>query len=156
MPNETQIRTRMTELARILEYDYRDLTHLSRAMYCKRQGRKNYTNDAMATLGDAVLKLILSEHFFAQGMDKDEITRRKIPLEKNATLKAMCDRLGIYAFAYNDDYFGNEAPPRQRLPYGAHDFYLEAIVAAVYLDRGQEYTRQWVLAFWKKHSGLPL
>ena len=156
MPNETQIRTRMTELARILEYDYRDLTHLSRALYCKRQGRKNYTTDAMATLGDAVLKLIFSEHFFAMGLDKDEITRRKIPLEKNATLKAMCDKLGIYPFAYNDQHFGDEATPRHRLPYGAHDFYLEAIVAAVYLDRGQEYTRQWVLELWKKYSGHPL
>ena len=67
-------------------------------------------------------------------------------------MQAICDKLGLYAFAYNDDYFGNEAPPRQRLPYGAHDFYLEAIVAAVYLDRGLEYTRQWVLKFWKTHS----
>ena len=152
MPSEAKIRTRMAELATLLDYDCQDLSHLSKAMYCKREGRKNYTNDAMATLGDAVLKLIFSEHFFSRGMDKDEITHRKIPLEKNATLKAICDKLGLYAFAYNDDYFGNEAPPRQRLPYGAHDFYLEAIVAAVYLDRGLDYTRQWVLSFWKKHS----
>ena len=68
----------------------------------------------------------------------------------------MCDKLGIYPFAYNDQHFGDEATPRHRLPYGAHDFYLEAIVAAVYLDRGQEYTRQWVLELWKKYSGHPL
>ena len=153
MPSEAMIRARMAELAAILCYDYRDLAHLAKAMYCKRQGRKNYTNDAMATLGDAVLKLIFSEYFFNLGLDKDEITRRKIPLEKNATLKAMCDKLGIYAYAYNDEYFGDEASPRHRLPYGSHDFYMEAIVAAVYLDRGAEYTRQWVLELWKKHSG---
>ena len=152
MPSEAKIRTRMAELATLLGYDYLDLSHLSKAMYCKREGRKNYANDAMATLGDAVLKLIFSEHFFSMGLDKDEITHRKIPLEKNATLKAICDELGIYAYAYNDDYFGDEAPPRHRLPYGEHDFYLEAIVAAVYLDRGLEHARQWVLNFWKKYS----
>ena len=108
----------------------------------------------MATLGDAVLKLVWSEHFFLEGLDKDEISRRKVPLERNATLKAMCDKVGIYPFAYNDSYFANEAPKTRRLPYGSHDFYLEAIIAAIYLDRGLDYTREWVLKFWKKHADV--
>lgn len=152
MPSDAKIRARMAKLADILDYEYRDLSHLAKAMYCKRQGRKNYANDAMATLGDAVLKLIWSEYFFNMGLDKDEITRRKAPLEKNATLKALCDKVGIYNFAYNDDYFGSEAPKKSPLPYGSHDFYLEAVIAAIYLDQGPEYTKEWVLRFWKKHA----
>lgn len=157
MPSAEKIRTRMQELADILGYVPRDPSYLAKAMYCqKEEGKNDYTNDAMATLGDAALKLIWSEHFFAMGLDKDEISRRKIPLERNSTLKGLCDRVGIYPYAYNDDYFASEAPTTRRLPYGAHDFYLEAIIAAVYLDRGLEYTRQWVLSFWKKYANLPI
>ena len=155
MPNEAKIRTRMQELADILGYDYQNLFFLSKAMYCqKEEGRDDYANDAMATLGDAVLKLIFSEHFFLEGLDKDEISRRRMPLERNATLKAICDKVGIYPFAYNNDYFANEAPPTKRLPYGSHDFYLEAIIAAIYLDRGLDYTRTWVLRFWQQHADV--
>ena len=155
MPSDAKIRTRMQELADILDYTPHDLSYLARAMYCqKEQGRNDYTNDAMATLGDAVLKLVWSEHFFLEGLDKDEISRRKVPLERNATLKAMCDKVGIYPFAYNDSYFANEAPKTRRLPYGSHDFYLEAIIAAISLDRGLDYTREWVLKFWKKHADV--
>ena len=152
MPSEEKIRSRMAALADILDYDHRSLTHLSKAMYCKRERAGDYTNDAMATLGDAVLKLVWSEHFFDMGLDKDEISKRKAPLECNATLKALCDKVGIYAFAYNDSYFADEAPKTKRLPYGNHDFYLEAIIAAIYRDRGLEYAREWILKFWKKHA----
>lgn len=154
MPSDTKIRARMAEFADILSYESHDLSHLAKAMYCRREGKRDYTNDAMATLGDAVLKLIWSEYFFSLGLDKDEITRRKASLEKNATLKALCDKVGVYGFAYNDDYFGSEAPKKSRLPYGNHDFYLEAIIAAIYLDRGLDYTRDWVIHFWKKHGDI--
>ncbi len=153
MPTKERIHTRMRELADRLGYELADLSHLARAMYCKRQrGYDNYQNDEMATLGDAVLGLIMAEHFFAQGMDKDEITRRKAALVSNATLKAMCDALGVQRFAYNDDYFANEAPAHAQLPSKDHDFYMEAIFAAVYLDRGLDYTKKWLLALFREHA----
>ena len=150
MKKET-IRARMRELAQALEYEYKCLKHLARAMYCQKEGEKNYANDAQATLGDTVLKLILAEHLFRAGLDKDEISRRKALLEKNATLKRINDSAGLYPYAYNDLFFASEAPKNQRLPYSAHDIYLEAIIGAIYLDRGLQYTRQWVLKFWQKH-----
>ncbi len=153
MPTKEQIRARMHTLAKKLNYRYDDLAHLSRAMYCKRQrGYDNYQNDEMATLGDAVLGLIFAEHFFQQGFDKDEITQRKAALVNNATLKAMCDALGVQRFAYNDDHFADEAPPFAQLPNKDHDFYMEAIFAAVYLDRGLDYTRDWLLALFEKNA----
>ena len=156
MLSKERINARMQELAGRLDYDYRDISHLAAAMFCKRQeGYNNFTNDAMATLGDTVLKLVLAEHFFDRGMDKDEITKRKIALEKNATLKDICDRVGVFPYAYNEQFFSGDAPVGQELPYSDHDFYLEAIVAAIYKDRGLDYVRDWILRFWRK-NGYPV
>ena len=84
MPTSEQILSRMEELAGRLSYDFHDLSYLAQAMYCEKEpGRFNYTNDAMATVGDAVLKLIWSELFYSMGLDKDEITRRKADMESN-------------------------------------------------------------------------
>ena len=155
MLSQKKINARMHELAALFDYDCRKLSHIKAAMYCKKEeGRNDYTNDAMATLGDAVMKLVWSEHFFAMGLDKDGITERKAALEKNATLRRICDRVGIYRYAYNDHFFADEAPKNQRLPYGKHDIYLEALIAAVYLDRGLDYTRAWILRFWQKNGEI--
>lgn len=153
MPTKERIDARMQALAKRLDYAYRDLDHLARAMYCKKErGNNNYTNDEMATLGDAVLKLIWSEYFFQKGLDKDEITARKADLENNATLKNLCDAVGAQADAYNDDYFADEAPGHRRLPHRDHDFFIEAIIAAIYMDLGLEGARRWVLSFWEAHA----
>lgn len=153
MPTSEQILARMEELAGRLEYDFHDLTYLAQAMYCEREeGRFNYTNDAMATVGDAVLKLVWSELFYSMGLDKNEITRRKANMENNRTLKNLCDAVEAHTFAYNDRYFAHEAPKHRPLPHYDHDFYMEAIVAAIYQDRGLRYTRKWVIAFWGAHE----
>lgn len=152
MPSATEIRTRMKELAQLLDYKYHDLSHLSSAMYCQVEEKYNdYKNDAMATLGDAVLKLVLTEYLFDLGLDKNEITEKKQLLESNAALKHMTDKTEMYRFAYNDDYFYDDAPRHKRLPYDDHDIYLEATVAAIYKDRGLKYVRAWILRFWEKH-----
>lgn len=153
MPKREQILTRMEELAARLMYDYHDLSYLAQAMYCEREeGRFNYTNDAMATVGDAVLKLIWCELFYSMGLDKDEITRRKADMENNRTLKKLCDAVQAYRFAYNDRYFADEAPTHRPLPHFDHDFYIEAIAAAIYQDRGLAYTREWAIRFWQAHE----
>ena len=153
MPTKQEITARMQELAGKLSYPYRDISHLARAMYCRKQhGHNNYTNDAMATLGDAVLKLIWSEHFFSLGLDKDDITRKKADMENNGTLKNLCDLIGAQGYAYNNTHFAADAPAHSRLPHRDHDFYIEAIIAAIYLDLGLEATRSWVLDFWKRNA----
>ncbi len=152
MPSQKRIMEKMEQLAQRLCYHYEDLTHLARAMYSEKEpGRNNYTNDEMATLGDAVLKLVWSEHFFDLGYDKDRITDEKANLENNATLKKLCDLVGAADFAYNDEYFAFEAPAHRRLPNKEHDFYIEAIIAAIYKDLGLEKARRWILEFWGAH-----
>ena len=155
MPTSEKILAHMEELAGRLDYDFHDLSYLAQAMYCEKEpGRFNYTNDAMATVGDAVLKLIWSELFYSMGLDKDEITRRKADMENNRTLKNLCDAVEAQKFAYNDRYFATEAPARNPLPHYDHDFYIEAIVAAIYQDRGLAYTREWAIRFWQAHEAL--
>jgi dsRNA-specific ribonuclease len=149
MPTNQQIGARMRRLAERIGYEYHDLSYLKEAMRCvKEEGKNDYTNDAMATLGDAVMKLIWSEYFFDKGLDKDEITVRKAALEQNATLRKISDEKGIARFAYNDEFFADEAPDNRKLPYGKHDIYVEAIIAAIYKDRGLDYVRQWLIALW--------
>ena len=153
MPSKKQIEERMRALAERLGYEAHDIAYLSRAMYCKPQkGWDNYQNDEMATLGDAVLDLIFAEYFFLAGHDKGEITRRRSALVSNAVLRTIRDTLGVQQFAFNDDYFADEAPPHAQLPNKDHDFYMEAIFAAVYLDRGLDYTRGWLLSLFEKYA----
>ena len=155
MPSNEQIIARMQALAGRLGYPYRDIAHLARAMYCKKEaGKDNYTNDAMATLGDAVLDLVWSEHFFQNGLDKDEITEQKKRLVNNCTLRRIRDALDVQRDAYNDAYFADEAPAHRRLPQPEHDFYMEAIIAAVYLDLGLEAARTWILDLWGQYGGI--
>ena len=154
MPTPECIHERMLALAKNLGIRVNDTRHLAAAMYCEREDSPNdYTNDAMATLGDAVLKLIWSEHFFDMGLDKDGISDHKADMENNATLRNLCERLHVYDYAYNDRFFGDEAPPHRNGPQRpSHDFYMEAIIAAIYRDQGLEYTRAWVLSLWEAHK----
>ena len=154
MPTNQQIGARMRRLAERIGYEYHDLSYHKEAMHCvKEEGKNDYTNDAMATLGDAVMKLIWSEYFFDKGLDKDEITVRKAALEQNATLRQISDEKGIARFAYNDEFFADEAPDNRKLPYGKHDIYVEAIIAAIYKDRGLDYVRQWLIPLWGEVLG---
>ena len=157
------IENKMKELAKLINYEVNDISFIKKAMYCTKlsnqkddgKNRKNYTNDSLATLGDAVLKLILSEYFFDQGYDKDEITKEKERLEKGSALFDLCDKSKIIKYAYNDTFFYNDAPKHNKKPHPKHDPYIEAIIAAIYKDKGLEYCRNWVIEFFKINNYLP-
>ena len=64
---EKTIKEKMLELANKLEYKYRNLDYLTHAMFTKKidnTAKTNYSNSSMATVGDAVLKLIISDNFY--------------------------------------------------------------------------------------------
>lgn len=76
MLEKTVVISRMNELAKFIGYEPNDITFLSKAMHCQRihregdgKNRKNYTNDSLATLGDSLLKFILTEYLFDNGYD---------------------------------------------------------------------------------------
>lgn len=118
------------------------------------KNRKNYTNDRYATLGDTILKFILTEYLFDKGYDKAEITLKKQRLEDNSTLFDLCNNSGIFRYAYNDLYFSENAPPENRVYHASHDVYIEAIIAAIYQDKGFDYCKRWVISFFQQHNIL--
>jgi len=111
--------------------------------------RKNYENDALATLGDSILKFILTEYFFDKVQDKKYITDEKKKIEDNKTLFELSNQLKIYEFAYNDKYFYDKSPEEDKVSNKKHNQYIEAIIGAIFKDKGFEYTKKWVVELLK-------
>lgn len=158
---EHSIKEKMIELSQLIDYDYNDISYLKDAMHCQilhkygdGKNRKNYTNDRYATLGDAILKFVLSEYLFDKGCDKAEITQKKQTLEDNSTLYNLCNESGIFRYAYNDLYFSDNATLENQVCHSKHDVYIEAIIAAIYKDKGFVYCKQWVVSFFQKYNIL--
>ena len=151
---EEQIKNKMLKLAGLINYEPNNLSFLEKAMHCQiihsefdGKNRKNYTNDSLATLGDSILKFVLTEFLFDKGYDKSQITKKKEKLEKNDFLYNLCNSTGIIKYAFNDNYFYEEAPKECQVYHAKHDVYIEAIIAAIYKDRGLEYCKQWIISF---------
>lgn len=158
---EEYINQKMFELAKRIDYKPKDISFLKAAMYCqithkKDDGkhRKNYTNDRYATLGDTILKFVLTEYLFDKERDKDEITQEKERIERNSTLYALCEKHEIFRYAYNDSYFYDDAPQQNKVPHSNHDVYIEAIIAAIYKDKGIDYCKKWIITFLQKNDML--
>lgn len=151
----------MIELAKLINYELNDISYITKAMHCQiihkygdGKNRKNYSNDSYATLGDTILKFVLTEYLFDKGCDKAEITQRKQKLEDNSTLYNLCNESGIFRYAYNDLYFSKDAPLENQVYHSTHDVYIEAIIAAIYIDKGFEYCKQWTISFFQKYNVL--
>lgn len=153
---EELIKNKMLELASLIKYEPNNLSFLEKAMHCQIihnetawKNRKNYTNDSLAAFGDSILKFILTEFLFDKGYDKSQITKKKEKLERNDFLYDLCLSTGIINYAYNDKYFYPEAPLESQVYHAKHDVYIEAIIGAIYKDRGLEYCRQWIISFFE-------
>lgn len=158
MLDQSRIISKMNELAKLIGYEPNDISFLAKAMrsqiihsFGDGKNRKNYTNDSLATLGDSLLKFILTEYLFDSGYDKAEITTKKRPLEDNTTLYNLCIDSGIFRYAYNDLYFSDEASSENQVYHSKHDVYIEAIIAAIYKDKGIEYCKNWTIKFLQHH-----
>ena len=158
---QEDIQLKMQDLAKLIKYSYKDLSYLEKAMHCQivhggkdGKNRKNYTNDSFATLGDALLKFILTEYLFDYGYDKNVISQNRKLLENNDTLYELCCKIGIYDYAYNDSCFSGEAPLENKVSHSKHDVYIEAIIAAIYKDKGMEYCKKWCIEFLKEYKIL--
>ena len=140
---------KMKQLAELIHYNPGDITHLANAMCVNvldhgNTSNKEYYNGSLATLGDTVLKMIITEKLYLEGKDRGDITINKSDIEKNTTLHLKTLKYNIQSFAYNDQYFFDEAPQHLQLPNPGHDIYIEAIIGAIYLDRGLKYCKNWI------------
>lgn len=161
MLSDIEIEEKMNEFANRLGYEYCDISWLKWSMNAKKienkddgKHRKNYENDALATLGDSILKFVLTEYFFDKVQDKKYITDEKKKIEDNKTLFELSNQLKIYEFAYNDKYFYGESPKEDKVSNKKHNSYIEAIIGAIYKDKRIEYTKEWVIDFLKKNKVL--
>ena len=152
---------KMIELSKLINYEPTNISFIKEAMHCQiihkdsdGKNRKNYTNDSYATLGDAILKFVLTEYLFDKGCDKAEITQKKQIIEDNNTLFDLCNKCGIFRYAYNDLYFSYNAPLENQVYHSKHDVYIEAIIAAIYKDKGFEYCKKWIISFFQQYSIL--
>lgn len=145
------IDSKMHELESLLGYEYNDIRNLANAMCGIKLVRehaggnsKDYYNDSLATVGDAIIKAILSEALFRRGLCKGEITILKSAMENNKTLLAISDRLELSDFVFNANGFYPDLQVQDRPPYAGHNQYFEAIVASVYFDSDYETCREWL------------
>jgi len=149
---EKRIIEKMEQLAKQIHYEPKDISYLAKAMCVNKlengnTSNKEYTNGSLGTLGDAVLKLIITEKLYLEGKDRGEITEIKSNLERNEYLNFIKEKYQLQTYAYNDNYFFDETPKHDQLTNSGHDVYFEAIVGAVYLDRGLQYCSKWVKPF---------
>ena len=142
-----EIKSKAEELANNLGYKFDEISLLCEALYCQKISatEDKYTNSAIALVGDNVLKLALSHKFYAEKTDKEYINNKKEAYEKNETLKKVCDQLNIYRYAFNNEnFYSNDLPDHKKLPHSGHDLYVEAVIGAVYLDKGFNYANEWI------------
>jgi dsRNA-specific ribonuclease len=70
---------RMKQLADLIHYEPGDISHLANAMCVNvlnngNTSNKEYSNGSLATLGDTVLKMIITEKLYLEGKDRGDIT----------------------------------------------------------------------------------
>ena len=142
-----RIELEMTNLAKLISYPSEDIGKLAIAMRATPVGDDQFYLSGYETIGDAMLKGIISEYLFARGKtSKAEITKTKQPIEANDSYHKVTLDTGIWMYAYNDEYFAKDNPPdHKKLPNSTHDPYIERIAAAIYFQSGFDELKKWVL-----------
>ena len=159
MVNEKRIIEKMQQLQYHLKILFNDIKWLAKAMNSTplpklpsdgKHKDADCKNTALATVGDAILKAILTDYFFSSNCEarKGEITKSKEKLENNTVLYAVMERFGLKQYTYNDYAFSTDPQEdHQKVGDSKHNQYIEAIVAAIYYDQGFDKAKEWVLDY---------
>lgn len=150
--DKKRIEMEMKELEIILNYRFDNINLLSNAMCSSKiniQYPKEYFNEGLATVGDAILKLVLAVNLYDNGItSKGQITIEKSKLENNRTLYDIAKDLQIINYAYNENYFYKDNPPdHEKVSNSLHSPYIEAIICAIYYDSNFETCKKWILTW---------
>ena len=151
--NKEIIIKEMHELEVILKYEFNDIEWLAKAMESilikKTSSKKQYSNDSLAFVGDAILKLVISDKLYRNDnvIIKGELTDAKKLLENNTTMKNLIIGEHIIDYTYNDKHFHKDAdiPGHERVIDNNHPACLEAIVAAIFYDSDFYKTQEWII-----------
>ena len=145
------IEENMQELEKKIEYYFKDISLLARAMGTIKipipdQGKNNkeYANSGLATLGDAILKAVLTDILYrSYGIQtKGQLTAKKSELEKSSVLH---EKLIDYAFNRKHFYKDKGIPDNEKVVNNKHDQYIEAIIAAIYYDSNYDTVKKWIV-----------
>ena len=155
---EKEMHTLETKLA----YTFRDISLLAEAMRSKKiekfptdgKNQKEYSNEALAFLGDTIIKFLIAKHLYGDGIDrrKGVMTIKKSKLENNSIFHEIMEKEKLISYSYHDTHFHMDNPPEhEKVATKEHDPYIEAIAAAIYKDGGWE-----AVAIWFENWLLPL
>ena len=154
-PHFSEIKCKMEEAQESIGY-YFDEISLLMVAFCRTKidngkGKNNdtYVSDTLATLGDSVLHMLLVEYFFLKGKDKQEINDCAEELEKNETLTKIRERNKWTQYLYHECYFYDTAPKHNQVSISAsgHEPCIEAIIGAIYLDKGMDAAWEWIFKY---------
>lgn len=147
------IKENMLELEEKIDYHFKDISLLARAMGVIKieipdQGKNNkeYTNSVLATIGDAILKAVLTDILYrSYGIQtKGQLTAKKSELEKSSVLHNIINREKLIDYAFNEKHFYKDKgiPDNEKVVNNNHDQYIEAIVAAIYYDSNYDTVKE--------------
>lgn len=149
MTNSSSRTKELEKFQKVIEVDLRDVTYLDQALthssYARSHDHKKITdNERMEFLGDAVLELIIADYLFRKYpyLDEGDLSKMRsaIVSEENLAYHANKINLGHYLLVGK-----NQEEIRSQDALLADAF--EAVIGAIYLDRGLRVTRKFVLRF---------
>ena len=150
-----RIEKEMRELELKLHYHFNDISWLAKAMGSikievtgRGKNGSEYSNEGLATVGDTILKSVIADRLYRDGIrTKGEITVKKSDLENNSAMHRMMLSEGLIDYSYNELHFYKDPqiPDHEKVVCKEHDPYVEAIVGAVYYDSNYDTTRRWIL-----------
>jgi len=125
-------------------YHFRDPDLLVQALtHSSNKPQRGTSNERLEFLGDAILGMVVSEHLFAtyEGHTEGELTTIKSVVVSQRTLARQGRQLGLDEFLS----VGRGMDRGRRLPNSVVANVFEALIAAIYLDRGFEAARRFIL-----------
>ena len=165
--NQERIEAEMHMLEKEIGYKFNKLSWLEGAMKSAKLPKQNgdgknhreYSNEALAFLGDTVIKFSIAHHLYLSKKRKGEMSKLKSALEANTVFHEVAVEHRVLEYAYNDDYFTKDDPPQdKKVCAKQHDPYIEAIAAAIFLDGGwtkvSDWFKEWLLPKLEQHKSL--
>ena len=152
--DQSRIEKEMHELETKLGHTFKDISLLSNAMKSQKleklpsdgDNQKEYSNEALAFLGDTIIKFLIAEYLYGDGNNKRKgaMTDKKSRLEMNPTMHNIMIKEELISYAYHDTHFVMDNPPDHlKVATKGHDPYIEAVAAAIYKDGGWEAVTPW-------------
>ena len=152
----SRIEKEMHELETKLEYNFRDISLLAKAMKSQKleklpddgKNKKEYSNEALAFLGDTIIKFLIANQLYENENENDKrkgsMTIKKSKLENNSIFHEIMEKEKLISYSYHDTHFHMDNPPEhEKVVTNKHDPYIEAIAAAIYMDGGWEAVTIW-------------